>query len=143
MKVRDAMTKDPACCTRETPLRDVARMMVECDCGAIPVVDESKKPIGVITDRDIVVRVIAAGGNPLDATAQDAMTGDVLTVTPETTVEDCSDLLEQRQVRRAIVVDERGQVCGVLAQADIAKRDEDLAGELVQSVSQPSQPSMH
>jgi CBS domain-containing protein len=138
MNVRDVMTKDPACCSRETPLRDVARLMVEHDCGAIPVLDDARTPVGVLTDRDIVVRVIAAGRNPLECIAQDAMTGDVLTVTPEISVEECSDQLEQRQLRRAVVVDERGQVCGILAQADIAKRDEDLAGELVQSVSQPA-----
>jgi CBS domain-containing protein len=140
MNVRDVMTSDPATCRRDTPLRDVARLMVECDCGAIPVVDDGEKPIGVLTDRDIVVRVIAAGRNPLDCTAQDAMTGDVLTVTLDESVEETSDQLERRQLRRAVVVDEQGRVCGILAQADIAKRDEDLAGELVQSVSQPSPP---
>jgi CBS domain-containing protein len=138
MNVRDVMTSDPATCRRNTPLRDVARLMVECDCGAIPVVDDGEKPIGVLTDRDIVVRVIAAGRNPLDCSAQDAMTGDVLTVGPDDSVEATSDQLERRQLRRAVVVDEQGRVCGILAQADIAKRDEDLAGELVQSVSQPS-----
>ncbi|HYG67637.1 MAG TPA: CBS domain-containing protein [Anaeromyxobacteraceae bacterium] len=138
MNVRDVMTSDPATCRRDTSLRDVARMMVECDCGAIPVVDEGQKPLGVITDRDMVVRLIANGRNPIECTAQDAMTGDPLCVRPDESVEDTSEKLEDRKVRRAIVVDESGKVCGILAQADIAKRDEDLAGELVQSVSQPT-----
>src|SRR6266568_4202653 len=75
MKVRDMMTGDPACCTAETSLPEVARMMVDRDCGEIPVVDNtsSKVPIGVVTDRDIVCRTVANGLNPLDLTAADCM----------------------------------------------------------------------
>ena len=63
MNVREVMTADPVCCTADTPLTEVAKMMVECDCGAIPVVDSqnSKKPVGMITDRDITIRTVAVG----------------------------------------------------------------------------------
>ena len=71
---KDLMTPDPQCCTAETPLNEVAKLMVECDCGEIPVIDSAKKLIGVITDRDIVCRVVAKGKNPSAMTAGDAMT---------------------------------------------------------------------
>jgi CBS domain-containing protein len=123
MKVSDVMTKDPACCTPETPLRDVARLMVECDCGEIPVVDSKRtlRPVGVVTDRDIVVRCVATGRNPLEAEAEDCMSSPVVTVTPDADLEDGSDLMEKHQLRRIPVVDEAGALCGIVAQADIAR----------------------
>src|SRR5437868_4549464 len=91
MEVKEVMTGSPTCCTADTGLQQVAQMMVECDCGCIPVVDDqnSKMPIGMITDRDITCRVVAQGNNPLDLTASDAMTATVVSVTPETSLEDC------------------------------------------------------
>src|SRR6187401_3618146 len=81
MEVERIMTSDPACCTPDTPLQDVARLMVENDCGQIPVVDDKNnmRTIGVITDRDIVCRALARGGNPLTMTAEHVMTQPVLT----------------------------------------------------------------
>ena len=137
MNVGQIMTKDPACCSRETSLRDVAKMMVENDCGAIPVVDGSGYPLGVVTDRDIVCRTVANGLNPLELTAADCMTEGAVTVRPDTALEECSDLLGDSQVRRALVVD-GGRVVGIVAQADIARHHGDLAEELVEAVSQPS-----
>ena len=68
MQVKEVMTPDPACCVPETGLQEVAKMMVDHDCGEIPVIEnkESRLPIGVITDRDIVCRTVALGTNPLD-----------------------------------------------------------------------------
>ena len=76
MDVRSAMTADPACCTPSSSLQNVASQMVDNDCGEIPVVDnhESRRPIGVVTDRDIAVRTVARGINPLEVTAADCMT---------------------------------------------------------------------
>ena len=76
MYVRELMSRDPAVCTPETSLSDVARLMVDCDCGEIPVVEagDSGKPIGVITDRDIACRAVARGLNPLELTAARART---------------------------------------------------------------------
>src|SRR4051794_37628583 len=86
MKVSEVMTESPSCCTPETGLQEVAQMMVDCDCGCIPVVDgeDSKMPVGMITDRDITCRVVAQGKNPLDLSARDAMTSSVVSVTPDT-----------------------------------------------------------
>ncbi len=138
MNVSEVMTADPACCTSDTPLTEVAKMMVECDCGAIPVVDskDSKKPVGMITDRDITIRTVAEGKNPLDLTASDAMTTNVMTVTPETSLEECCNLMEEQQIRRVVVVDKNGACCGMIAQADIAiNADGSKTAEVVQEVS--------
>jgi CBS domain-containing protein len=138
MLVREIMTENPACCTPETSLQDVAQMMVDHDCGCIPVVenDSSKIPVGVITDRDITCRIVAQGKNPLDLTAGDAMTASVVAVTPDTTLEDCCNLMEEKQIRRIAVVDDKGACCGILAQADIASNAGDSkTAEVVQEVS--------
>lgn len=121
MQVIEIMAKSPALCLTDTPLGEVARMMVEHDCGAIPVVEsrDAPRPVGVITDRDIVVRVIAQGRNPLEATASEGMTNGVATVTPAMSLEECATVMEEHQVRRVPVVDEEGKVIGIVSQADI------------------------
>jgi CBS domain-containing protein len=141
MQVREIMTREPAFCTPETKLQDVARLMVDQDCGEIPVVDtkNSRKPVGVVTDRDITTRVVALGKNPSDLAARDCMSKPVVTVTPETEVERCCQVLEQHQVRRVPVIDERGQLCGIVSQADIAKHAPGReTAEVVRSISQPA-----
>jgi CBS domain-containing protein len=138
MKVKEIMSKDPACCTRESSLQDVAILMSEHDCGEIPVVDnmESKRPVGVVTDRDITIRTVALGKNPLELRARDCMSSPAVTVTPETTVDDCCTLMEENQLRRVPVVDESGCCCGIVSQADIARNaSKKDAGELVKDVS--------
>jgi CBS domain-containing protein len=140
MQVREIMTREPGSCAPETKIQDVARMMVEHDCGGIPVVESSgsKRPVGVITDRDIAVRVVAEGRDPSRTTARECMSSPVFTVTPETEVESCCQILEQHQVRRLPVVDERGNLCGMIAQADIATfASERDTAEVVRSISQP------
>lgn len=139
MRVENLMTEHPATCTPETRLQDAARMMVEHDCGAIPVVDRSGKALGVITDRDIVVRVVAHGESPLEKKVADVMTSQVFTVHPETNADDCFNLMEEKQVRRVVVVDESNRIRGIVAQADIARQAPSRkAGEVVRDVSQPA-----
>jgi len=141
MQVKDVMTPDPACCTPDSTLQRVAEMMVENDCGEIPVVENiaSMTPIGVITDRDITCRAVAKGLNPLTMTASDCMTQPCITVTPDTPLVECSNIMEEKQIRRLPVVDESGACCGIVAVADIAKHaGERDAGELVKEVSEPN-----
>jgi len=138
MQVKDIMTREPSCCTPDTNLQEVARLMVECDCGEIPVVEnrQSMKPVGVVTDRDICCRTVAEGKNPLEMTARDCMSSPCVTVTPEIGVEDCCRVMEENQIRRVPVVDERGACCGIVAQADIAQRaSERETAEVVKEVS--------
>src|SRR3954468_8545602 len=141
MEVRDVMTESPECCTPDTGLQEVAQMMVDCDCGCIPIVDSnnSKMPVGMITDRDITCRVVAQGKNPLDLTAGDAMTSSVVSVTPETSLEKCLNLMEESQVRRIAVVDDSGAICGIVAQADVARNaDQQKTAEVVEQASRAS-----
>ncbi len=139
--VKEIMTKNPACCTSDASLQEAAKMMKDNDCGCIPVVENqnSKKPIGVITDRDIALRAVAAGKNPLDLTVKDAMTSSVETVKTDTSIEDCCNLMEEKQIRRVVVVDENGGCCGIVAQADIAIHSTDnKTAEMVEKVSKSS-----
>jgi CBS domain-containing protein len=143
MRVEEIMTKNPKCCTLDSSLREVAEMMVQSDCGEIPVVEskDNQKPIGVITDRDIVCRAVAKGKNPLDLHARDCMSQPAKTVTADTSVEDCCRLMQDQQIRRIPVVDTKGCLCGIVAQADLARNlpTHHVAG-VVKQVSQCSGP---
>jgi CBS domain-containing protein len=138
MKVKEIMTKSPAYCTPEDGLQAAARMMCDSDCGELPVVEskQSMMPVGVITDRDITCRSVARGKNPLELQVSDIMSSPAVTVTPETEVDVCCMLLEERRIRRVPVVDDRGRLCGIVSQADIARKcGVDKAGEVVSKVS--------
>ncbi len=132
------MTAHPTCCTPDTPLERVAQLMVLQDCGEIPVVedDEARVPIGVVTDRDIVCRLVARGKNPLEYTAEACMSQPVVTVTEDMPLDDVVGVMEQHQIRRVPVVNDGGQCIGIISQADVAwnGRKKDVA-ELVREVS--------
>jgi len=141
MQVKEIMSVNPVRCTPETPLQNVARLMVEHDCGEIPVIVnwETGMPIGVVTDRDITCRAVAEGRNPLEMTARDVMSSPVVTVTPETDVNECCRIMEENMIRRIPVVDQNGVCCGLVSQADIAVRGtEEETAEVVRSVSRPT-----
>jgi CBS domain-containing protein len=141
MQVKEVMTSDPACCMADTPLPEVARMMIDNDCGEIPVIDNksSKVPIGVVTDRDIVCRTVANGLNPVELTAADCMSKPIVTVTADMSVEDCCRLMEEKLIRRVPVVDDRGSISGIVALADIAlNAKKSTAAEVVKEVSEPT-----
>ncbi len=132
------MTSNPACCKPDTPLQQVAKLMADNDCGMIPVVDGDNKPIGAVTDRDITVRVVAAGRNPAECTASDAMTSPIRHVTTETSLYDATCLMEAEKVRRLPVVDADGRLSGIVAIADLALAGKDEAtAHVVREVSEP------
>jgi CBS domain-containing protein len=142
MRVRDIMSTSVACCGPETKLPEVARMMVDHDCGEIPVVNAKGAPIGVVTDRDITCRTIAEGRNPLVLEAGDCMTTPCVTVTPATSLEECCQILEKNRIRRVPVVDASGACCGMVSQADIARHaPKTETATVVRKVSQPSLPA--
>jgi len=116
---RDVMTSDPACCTVNMTLDQVAKLMVQNDCGEIPVVDAADQPIGVITDRDIVCRVVAEGKNPVGHTAEQYMSQPVVTVRADAPLDEVVSTMEKQKIRRVPVVDERGCCAGIVAQADV------------------------
>lgn len=139
MKVSEIMTSKLSFCTSDTSLQEVAKMMKAEDCGAIPVVDNSSacSPKGIITDRDIVIRSLADGKNPMDLKAGDCMSEKVVTVDCNADVKECYDLMSEHQLRRIIVTKE-GKVAGIVAQADVAvKGSESEAAKVVEKVSTP------
>ena len=117
---RDVMTSDPACCSPNTTLDLVAKMMVQNDCGEIPIVDTANRPIGVVTDRDIVTRVVAEGKNPSGHTAESCMTTRIVTVRTDAPLNDVIATMEEHRIRRVPVVDADGCCSGIISQADIA-----------------------
>jgi CBS domain-containing protein len=130
------MTPQPACCSPMTTLDQIAKLMTQNDCGEIPVVDAAERPIGVITDRDIVCRVVADGKNPSAYTAEHYMSQPVVTVRVDAPLDEIMSTMEKHQIRRIPVVDERGCCTGIIAQADLAWTggEHDVA-ELVREVS--------
>jgi CBS domain-containing protein len=135
-RARDVMTVNPALCKPETSLDQVARLMVQHDCGGIPVVDSAEQVVGVVTDRDIVCRIVAEGKNPSAYPAEHCMTSRVVTVPQDTPIAEVLATMEKHQVRRVPVVDDRGGCVGMISQADLAwaGREKEVA-ELVREVS--------
>ena len=133
---RDVMTPDPACCSPHTTLDEVAKMMARNDCGEIPVIDTADQIVGVVTDRDIVCRIVANGKNPGAYTAENCMSGPVVTVRVDASLDDVVATMERHQIRRVPVVDENEACVGIISQADIswAGHPQEVA-ELVREVS--------
>lgn len=134
----DVMTSHPTCCTPDTPLQRVAQLMVLQNCGEIPVVesDSRKIPVGVVTDRDIVCRLISRGKNPGDYTAEACMSQPVVSVPEDMAVSEVIVTMEKHQIRRLPVVNPRGECVGMISQADLAwNAGKKAVAELVREVS--------
>jgi CBS domain-containing protein len=117
------MTSAVTTAASNTPLRDVAAMMREGDMGAVPVVDGGKL-VGIVTDRDIVVRAVAEGKDPSTPVAE-AMTSEIFSVGPDDFVFEAIRVMGDKQVRRIPVVTESGELAGIISMADIALEIED------------------
>jgi CBS domain-containing protein len=121
MKARDIMTPHPATVAPSDPAQRAAQLMTEVDCGFLPVVsdDDSHALVGIVTDRDLALRTVAAGRSP-DTTVNDVMTTDPLTVTLDAKLDEVEKLMADHQIRRVVVVDDSGECVGVISQADLA-----------------------
>jgi CBS domain-containing protein len=136
---RDIMTPNPACCSPSTTLDQVAKMMLQNDCGEIPIIDTNDCVVGVITDRDIVCRVVAQGKNPAGYTVEMCMTSPVVTVPADASLDDIVRTMERHQIRRVPVVSDGGVCAGIIAQADVARvGPKQEVAELIREVSQQS-----
>ena len=134
-QVRDIMTPSPTTCEPSTTVIDVARVMASEDVGPVPIVDGDRL-VGIVTDRDIVVRVIAEGKDASSTTVGEFASSDLVTVTPDTDVAEAERLMAGHQVRR-ILVTEGDRLVGIVAQADVARTlDEERTGEVVQQISE-------
>ena len=138
MTVQDIMTRDVACCMPDTKLNQVARMMVEYDCGEIPITDQSGKITGVVTDRDICCRAVAHDCNPCEMSAGEIMSTPVVAARMNMTVDECMHLMEEHMVRRLPVADEDGMCIGIVSQADLARKSDGKVEEVVKQISQPA-----
>ncbi|MFN2566340.1 MAG: CBS domain-containing protein [Gemmatimonadaceae bacterium] len=145
MQASEIMTRDPAWCTPDHTVRDAARLMQEHDCGCIPVVDEvhAKRLVGVVTDRDLACRCLAAGLGP-DTTVAEVMSVSPSCCAPEDDVQYVERIMEERQVRRVPVIDDRGCCVGMVSQADLVRAAERSAevsdrevARMVERVSAP------
>ena len=133
MQVRDIMTVNPMCAEPSTSLEDIARMMVDCDCGGIPICEtNTDRLVGFVTDRDIVCRTLAKGLDPLEMMASDAMSTDIHTVTPDTNIDETVRLMEKYKIRRLPVTDEQGRVVGIVSQADLIRRAVSMQPDIIE-----------
>lgn len=137
MKVKDIMTKSVAYINPKATVTEAAQLMQKHNVGSIPVCDQSGV-IGIVTDRDIVVRNVAHGTNPQSISVQDVMTSQVTTVSPDTDVSDVSSLMSRDRVRRLPVV-ENNKLVGIVALGDIAT--DGFSSEISSALSEISKPS--
>ena len=133
-QIRDVMTESPTTCKPTATVVDVAKLMAREDVGPIPVVDGDRL-VGIVTDRDLVLRVIADGRDPQQTSVGDVISKDVVTVSPDDDLEQVLKVMSAKQVRRVPVV-EQDRLVGIIAQADVARAvDEERTGEVVQQIS--------
>jgi len=143
MKARDLMTENPSCITPDTTARQAARLMDEQDCGSLPVVESesSRRLVGVVTDRDLTVRVLARGASP-DTPVRDVMTDQVMSCNAGDALDQIEDAMAKNQVRRIPIVDEQMRVIGMVAQADLARARKAVGerdfGKVIEKISEPA-----
>jgi CBS domain-containing protein len=142
MKVRDIMTKNVAYINPNSTVVEAAQLMQKHNVGSIPVGDQTGV-IGIVTDRDIVVRNIAHGNNPQNTTVKDVMTSSVTTATPDMDVDAISKIMAVNQIRRVPVV-ENNMIVGMVALGDVAadNRFDTEASEALTEISRPANPQM-
>jgi CBS domain-containing protein len=133
---QDVMTKNPATCSSESPVVEAARLMEREGVGAIPVCENGRLE-GIVTDRDIAVRVVAGGKDPRETRISEVMTRDPECVKADEPLDRALEVMESRQVRRIPVIDGGGRLVGIIAQADIATRlhDHDTTAIVVEAIS--------
>lgn len=149
LSVRELMTRDVETVHPDDRVERAARLMRECDCGALPVVDERGRLIGMVTDRDITVRLVARGIDTRRARIDDCMSDVAFACHVDDSLEDCLRGMARHQVRRMPVVDSRDRVIGILSQADVAQHACERPGrgarravaETLGEVSEPSRSS--
>ena len=140
-KCRDLMSKDPACCVATDNAARAAQVMKQFDIGVLPVVENQsdKRLLGMVTDRDLAMKILAENQDPGRVSVGNIMSTDVVSCSPDDNCEQALELMEQRQIRRIPAVDRSGRVVGIISQADIALRIHDAAktAELVTEISRP------
>ena len=133
--IRDLMTSNPRTVDPSTPVSEAAQVMKQEDVGSVPVVDGDTL-VGIVTDRDIALRVVAEGRDPQSSTVGDIASRELVTVDPQQSLDEALRLMAQHQVRRLPVCEEDGRLVGIVAQADVAREIGDQkTGDLVEQIS--------
>jgi CBS domain-containing protein len=139
-KSNEVMTKDVACCVPTDTVTKAAQLMKSKDVGSVPVVDnnQTKKLLGIVTDRDLTLAIIAEGRDPRTTKVEDVMTRSVITCRAEDSVQEALDAMAEYQLRRIPVVDKDNKLVGIIAQADVATRvnHPEKTAEIVKEISQ-------
>ncbi len=139
MKCSEVMTPDPSCCLATDTVFEAAQLMKSEDVGPIPILNdrEAKKLIGIVTDRDLALKVVAEGLDPKQTKIEEIMTTGVQTCGPDDDVSNVLELMEEHHIRRIPIVDDKDRLVGIIAQADVATRIDqaDKTHEVVEEIS--------
>jgi CBS domain-containing protein len=134
MSIKEVMTSEVKACEPSAKVVDAAKLMAQEDVGPVPIV-EGGRLVGIVTDRDIVVKGVAAGKDMTSTTVGDIASRDLITITPDADMNEALDMMAAKQVRRLPVV-EGDRLVGIVAQADIARMGHDKkTGEVVEGIS--------
>jgi CBS domain-containing protein len=137
-KIMEVMSDRPRAITPQTSVREAARLMEEEDVGSLPVVDQSTRLVGILTDRDITVRVVGRGSDPESTQVGEVASTDVVVLSPEHDLDEALAVMAREQVRRLPIVGGENQLVGMLSQADVARATKEKStGEVVEAISQP------
>lgn len=140
MKIKEIMTQNPEVVRFDDSVKSAAQVMKNLNIGAVPVVDGSDA-VGIVTDRDIAVRLVADGKDPQTASVGDIMTRNVVTCTDDLDVGEAVGIMKDKQVRRLLVRDGQGKIVGMVALGDLAVRTQsEEGGETLHEISKPAQP---
>jgi CBS domain-containing protein len=136
MNIRDVMTSNPSCVSPDDSIQNAARIMRDMDTGAVPVV-ENGRPVGIVTDRDIVVRAVAEEGGQLNRPVREIVTNTVVCASPDMSTREAADLMSEHQVRRLPVV-ENERLVGIVSIGDLAVKEgkDRRIGDALQDISQ-------
>jgi len=140
----DVMSKNPVCCLPNDTVKKVAQLMKSKDIGSVPIIDSegTKKLVGIVTDRDLALEVVAEGRDPKTTKVEEVMTHSVVTSRAEDDLQYALDAMAKYQLRRIPVVDKNNKLVGIIAQADVATRvnQPEKTAEMVKEISQASAP---
>jgi CBS domain-containing protein len=140
-KCSEVMTREPICCEPSDTVTRVAEIMKQQDVGSVPVVESrnSRRLVGIVTDRDLVTKVVASARHVESTTVRDAMTAHPAACREDDDVNRAVSLMKNQQVRRVPIVDPEGRLTGIIAQADVATRlhHEKTTGQVVEAISEP------
>jgi CBS domain-containing protein len=135
-KISELMTSDPRSVTADSTVAEAARLMRDEDAGIVPIT-EGERLVGVITDRDIAIKVAAEGKDAQSTKVSEIAASNLVTIDPQQDLDEALRLMAQHQVRRLPVVEEDGRLVGILAQADVARHADPVrTGEVVEEISE-------